>query len=201
MASPNARRRQRSTRLVVAVALIVASGVLLAAVVPTGSFLAVAVSGLVAVLLGAAALRIAHSELMTSRRDAAADRASQAKEYAELAARRSEENAEFIASVEGRISDRDDAISAREKAISDLEEAVELAQAKVVELTRRADAEAKRADAAVAERDGLRRQLQAAEDRAAEAIVRLAELEQELDVVRADLLAWEGSHVDLRKHA
>lgn len=82
MASPNARRRQRSTRLVVAVALIVASGVLLAAVVPTGSFVAVAVAGAVAVLLGAAALRIAHSELMASRRDAATDRASQAKEYA-----------------------------------------------------------------------------------------------------------------------
>lgn len=71
----------------------------------------------------------------------------------------------------------------------------------MVELTRRADAEAKRADTAVAERDELRRKLQAAEDRAAEAIVRLAELEQELDVVRAELLAWEGSHVDLRKHA
>ena len=79
MASPNARRRQRSARVAAAVGLIVAAGLLVAVTVPTGSFVAVAVAGGAAVVLGAAALRIAHSELMTSRRSAAADRATQAK--------------------------------------------------------------------------------------------------------------------------
>lgn len=201
MASPNARRRQRSTRFAVAVALIVASGLLLAATVPTGSFVAVAVAGGVAVLLGAAALRIAHSELMTTRREAASDRAAQAKEFTALSARRAEENAEFVTSMTSRLADRDAALEAREQAISDLEEAVNLAQAKVVELTRKATAETRRADDAVGERDKARTKAGAAEERAAEAIVRLAELEHELDVVRAELTAWEHSAVNLRKHA
>lgn len=214
MASPTARRRQRSARVAVAVGLVAAAGLLVAATVPTGSFAAVAVAGVLAVVLGAAALKIAHSELMDSRRAAATDRAVQAKEYAALAAARADENATFIEGMNERLSERDASLDERRREVSDLEEAVALAQAKVVELTRRADAQAKRAEAestragaateraeaAESEVAELRTRLSAAEERAAEAIVRLAELEQELDVVRADLVAWESTP-GLRKRA
>src|SRR5688500_1952899 len=111
MASPNARRRQRSTRLTVAVALLV-----LAAVLVTIAFLDnvawfQTLAAFAAVVLGAAATRITHSELMQTRRDAARDRAQQAQEYRALTDRRTAENEAFAATMAERIAEREAAIS------------------------------------------------------------------------------------------
>jgi hypothetical protein len=53
----------------------------------------------------------------------------------------------------------------------------------------------------MAERDGreVSEQLEDAEHRAAEAIVRVAELEQEIDVLKSELLAWQTAPA--RRHA
>ena len=81
MASPNARRRQRSTRVTVAVALITIAALLVAGAAIGGSFLVTALAAAAAVALGAAATKITHSELIQTRVEAARDRAEQAQAY------------------------------------------------------------------------------------------------------------------------
>src|SRR4051794_35790821 len=95
MSSPTARRRQRSTRLTVASALLMIAAVLVAAAIPTGQAVLSVLAGIAAVVLGAVATWITHSELIQSRRDAARDRATLAKKYAAQAAERAVENAAF----------------------------------------------------------------------------------------------------------
>ena len=65
-----ARRRQRSTRLVVAVALLGVSAAIVLGAVASSSAGLTAVAAVLAVVLGAAATRITHSEVMQARRDA-----------------------------------------------------------------------------------------------------------------------------------
>lgn len=185
MTSPSARRRQRSTRLTVAVALLVLAVLLVTGAVISGSFLSTALSSFVALALGAAATKITHTELQQARRDAARDRAELARDYAAVTARRAEENAEFA-------RDMADRITAREHTIGELEQAVAHAQQRAGELTRKMSAEARRADQSEDARRELERALSAAEDRAAEAIVRMAELEQEVDVLKAEVDAWNA---------
>jgi chromosome segregation ATPase len=190
--APKARRRQRSVRLTVAVGLLVLAALLVGGAVLSGSWLTLVLAAAVGVLLGAAATRITHSELMETRRDAARDRAEQAQAYRELTVARTAEQAEFTRTMESRIA-------AHESAISELEVALTSAQKRAAEATRKMNAEARRAD--VAEREGREKseQLQDAEQRAAEAIVRVAELEQEIDVLRSELLAWQNA--PQRRHA
>ncbi|UUZ60805.1 hypothetical protein [Nocardioides sp. B-3] len=64
----SARRRQRSTRLTVAVALLVLSAVLVVGAVVSGSALLITVAAVTGVLPGAAATKITHSELAAARR-------------------------------------------------------------------------------------------------------------------------------------
>ena len=73
-----ARRRQRSTRLTVATVLLVLSAALVAGTVASGSWLLLVLAAAGAVVLGAAATRITHAELVQSRREANRDRAEQA---------------------------------------------------------------------------------------------------------------------------
>ena len=72
----------------------------------------------------------------------------------------------------------------------------------IASATRTARAESERAALAEAEGQSLARRIEEAEQRAAEAIVRVAELEQERDLLRAELDAWQvvGSQ-PFRKHA
>ena len=177
MASPNARRRQRSTRLTVAVALLAISAVLVTVAFLDNVAWFQVFAAFAAVVLGAAATRITHSELMQTRRDAARDRAQQAQEYRELTERRTAESAAFAADMAARISDRETAISALEQDLSK-------ARKQAASVTRKMSAEARRADVA-------ERQLAGSEERAAEAIVRVAELEAELDVLKAELESWK----------
>ncbi len=176
------RRRQRSTRLVVAALMIVTSAAAVVGTALTGSWLLVTVAGLVAVLLGATATKITHSELMDSREEAARDRARQARAYADLTEVRTAENVEFAADMTGKVAKRDATISRLEKRLGDA--AAELADA------RRELSEA-RDEAAEAQREAerLTGRLADAEERAHHAVVRMAELEAELDVVTSELQA------------
>ena len=169
----SARRRQRSTRLVVAVGLLVVAALLVIGAIASGSPAVVTVAAVVALLAGAAATRITHSELMEARRAAARDRATQAQDYLVLTERRTTENAAFATDMRRKIADREHAMDVLERALSS-------AQKNAAEQTLKRGQEARRADRAESGRDD-------AETRAAEAIVLVAELESELDVVRAEL--------------
>lgn len=192
MSSPSARRRQRSTRLTVAVALIVLAALAVAGAVFSGSWLLVTIAAVLGVVLGASATRITHSELMHTRRDAARDRAEQAQAYRELTEVRTAEHAEYSAAMQTRI-DR------QESALGELEVALTSAQKRAAEATRKFNAEARRADIAEQEGRAVTVRLTEAEELAAEAIVRVAELEQDIEVVRAELVAWQAQPV--RRHA
>lgn len=202
MASPRStRRRQRSTRLTVAVVLLVLAALAVVGAIVSGSWLLVTLAAALGVLLGAASTKITHTELVTARRDAARDRAEQAQAYRRLTEERTAENAVFAASMQ-------DKLTRQEAAVHELEDALMSAQTRAAEATRKLNVEARRAE--TAERQGqeaeerLGRRLAEAEERAAEAVVRVVELEQELDVVRAELAvvtqAWSAAEAT-RRHA
>jgi serine phosphatase RsbU (regulator of sigma subunit) len=186
MSSPQTRRRQRSTRLVVAAALVVTAAVVVIGAVLSASLTFVSVAAVLAVVLGAAAVRITHSELAQTRRDAAADRAEQAQAYRALADTRSQEHREFVDAMGARVG-------RAERAVTQLESAVVAAQGRAAQSMRKLNAEARRADLAEAEGSRLAVVLEESEERGAEAIVRVAELEDENDVLHTenDLLRSE----------
>ena len=197
----NARRRQRSTRLSVAVALLVLSAVLVVGAVVSGSALLITGAAVAGVLLGAAATKITHSELADARVEAARDRAAQAKSYAALTERRTAENLNFALDMRRKIT-------AREEVIAGLEVALSTAQRQVADQTLKFNAEARRAD--VAERHhretegsiaSLSRSLNHSEERAAEAIMLVAELEAEIDVLKAELTSWQSAATGKRANS
>lgn len=192
MSSPQARRRQRSTRLTVAAGLIVVAALAVLGAVLSGSWLLVTVAAVLGVVLGATATRITHSELLQTRRDAAKDRAVQAQAYRDLTVARTAEHAEFTAAMQARMDQQD-------TALSELEVALTSAQKRAADATRKLNAEARRAEVAEQEGRTVSARLGEAEERAAEAIVRVAELEAEIDTLRAELAVWQTEPV--RRHA
>lgn len=199
MTSPSprssARRRQRSTRITVAVALLALAAVLVLGAAATGTFLLVVLSAVAALVLGAASTRITWSELVQTRRDAAADRARQAQAYRDITARRTAENVAFASEMRGRIAEREEVIGHLEV---ELGKALERAATSTLKMS----SEARRADLAEDSVASLTVSLDESEGRAAEAIVRVAELEAELDTLRSELEAWKlEATQDLRKRA
>ena len=192
MSSPQARRRQRSTRLTVAAGLIFVAALAVLGAVLSGSWLLVTVAAVLGVVLGATATRITHSELLQARRDAAKDRAAQAQAYRDLTVARTAEHAEFTAAMQARMDQQD-------TALSELEVALTSAQKRAADATRKLNAEARRAEVAEQEGRTVTVRLVEAEERAAEAIVRVAELEAEIDTLRAELTVWQTEPV--RRHA
>jgi hypothetical protein len=196
------RRRQRSTRLTVAVLLLALAALAVAGALASGSWPLLAVAATLGVLLGAAATRITHNELTTARREAARDRAEQAQAYRRLTDERTAEQAVFATTMQRRIA-------YHQGVVLELEEALANAQQRATEATRKVNAEARRADAAERQaRDAgerLEAGLSAAEDRASAASLRVAELEHELDVVRAELaaatVAWREAEAAQRRRA
>lgn len=180
------RRRQRSTRLVVAGSLVALSGLVVVAAVVSGSTLLTTVAAFVAVALGAAATRITHSELLVARREAARDRAQQAREYREITERRTAENAAFAADMRRKIADREEALDA-------LESALAKAQKHAAQQTLKYGAEARRADGAERSLSAMSRALESAAQRNGEALVRVAELEAEVDVLRSEIATLHAS--------
>lgn len=186
MSSPTARRRQRSTRLTVAVCLLTCAAVLVTVAFLGGSAWFQAVAAVSSVVLGAAATRITHSELLQSRRDAARDCAEQAQAYRELTEQRTTEHLAFSRAMQTRADQQ-------ELALDELESALGEAQRRAAEASRTFNAEARRAELAEQEGHAIGVRLEEAEERAAEAAVRASELEQELAVLRAELQAWESA--------
>lgn len=185
VSSSASRRLQRSTRITVSVSLLVAAALLLVTAGAVGAGWLWMTAAVAALALGAASTKIMHSELLLTRKVAARDRARQASEYADLSARRSKENSEFAEAMTRRINEREEALEA-------LEEALTKAQKHALEQTRKLNAEARRADVAERDQTDLVTQLASAEDRAAEAIVRVAELESEIDGLRSELADWKA---------
>lgn len=189
------RRRQRSTRVTVAVAAIVLAGVLVLGAVASGSSVLVVAAAIASVVLGAGAVRITYSELLQTRRDAAEDRARQAQAYRDITARRTAENMTFAEKLRAQIVDRQEVIGHLEVELS---KALERAATATLKMS----GEARRAD--LAEQDNVRlvASVDDADTRAAEAIVRVAELEAELDAMRSELEAWQAMvNEDQRKRA
>lgn len=102
---PVNRRRQRSVRIVVAVALLAAATVAVGVALLVGSALWLGGGAVVAWAAGVAASRIISNELAASRREHARDRAEQAQAYNELAEQRAEEQATYSATMKQKIED------------------------------------------------------------------------------------------------
>lgn len=176
----------------VASVLVAVAAVLVLIGVMVGSWSLLVAVAVLGVVLGVAATRITITELTDSRRDAARERATLAKEYRAITDRQADSNAVFITYTNGRIA-------RHEATIGHLEGRLEQAAAEAVEAARLLEIEQDRALAAEDSRDRLEARLSDAESRAAEAIVRVAELEQELDVMLAQ---WQAAMPEpRRKHA
>jgi chromosome segregation ATPase len=173
-----------------AVGLVVLAALVVAGAAFSGSWLVVTVAAGLGVLLGAAAVRITHTELVESRVEAARDRAAQAAAYNVLADERSAEHASYVADVQARIAEK-------EHALDELELALSLSQRRAATSTRKRNAEGRRAA-------GLQARLGEAEERATAAQLRVVELEQEVLALRAELdtvtAAWHAAEHQ-RRHA
>lgn len=191
MSSPTARRRQRSTRLTVAVALLTIAAVLVTVALLGDAAWFQGFAAVSAVVLGAAATRITHSELAQSRRDAARDRAEQARQYRELTDERAAEHAGFVRTMQDRAEQQ-------ERALGELETALSSAQRRAADAIRKYHAETRRAEAAEQEGRATSVRLQEAEERVTEAELRVTEVQAELDAARAELAAWQSEPHRLR---
>ncbi len=183
----SSRRRQRSTRVVVAVLLLLGAAAAVAGTAVTGSWLAVTVAGGFAVLLGAVATKITHSELLASRVEAARDRAAQAVAFRDIDTRRSAEGVEFAADMQGQIAKRDATVSRLERRLADTAEELAEARRNLTEVQ-------EQLVYAERENSNLGERLGDAEERATQAVVRVAELEVEVDMLTAQ---WESAEAAL----
>jgi hypothetical protein len=152
----NARRRQRSVRVTVAVVLLGVATVAVLVALPTQSPALLSVGAVGAVVLGWAAVRIVWTEVLQSRRENAADRAAAANAYRSLFTERAAEHAEFTTAMTERLaasnlSQRElqgALVQTQQAAASNLVRA-ETAEQRVVELER--SIELLRAEKALAE--------------------------------------------------
>ena len=177
------RRRQRSTRAVVACLLLTGGVIAVVGTSLSGSFPLLVVGAAAGLALGALATRITYLEVLQSRRDAAAERAALAQEYRTLTEERVDDHTLFVARMEGRIARQDAAIDRLEKRLA--EAAAELSEAQ-----RALDEAIDRAQRSEEENGRLAVRLEDAEERAAVAIMRVAELEQERDLLVAE---WQAA--------
>jgi hypothetical protein len=184
------RKMQRSVRVSVAAALMVAAaaGVIVALVTGTG----VAAAAVGSVVCGLAAVRIVCTEVTQTRRDAARAAAVQSRDFAKTAAASNEEHREYTELMAERLSERD-------QAIVELNGALRLSEIRVERAVQRVKHEARRANEAQERLASLLDDLlvvnRADDDRV------LAELP-----AIADLLAWEDRAnesmlAELRKQA
>jgi len=176
--------------MTVAVGLIVLAALAVVGAALSGSWLVVTIAAVLSVVLGAAATRITHTELVESRVAAAKDRAIQAKAYLVIAEERSAENADYLAQVRARLAER-------EQSLDELEQALSLSQRRAATSLRSRNAEGRRAaalEAKLVETEAL-----VVADR-----LRIAELEAEVDTLRSELktvtTAWHAAE-HLRKRA
>jgi len=160
----SSRRRQRSVRVTVAVALLAVATVAVLLSLPTQSPALLSISAVTSLALGWAALRIVWTEVLQSRRENATDRAATATAYKSLFSERAAEHAEFTSAMTERLAESN-------QSMYELQAALVQAQQQVAAGVVRADA---------------------AESAHASALIRVAELERSIDLLRA-----EQSEVDL----
>jgi chromosome segregation ATPase len=164
--------------LVVLAALTVVGAVL------SGSLLAIAVSAGGAVLLGAAATRLVHLDLLDARVEAAHDLAVQAQGYVTITEARITENAQAVSILNARLAGQADEIADQARTIGDLEGALAAAHQRAADAMKLRAEAVRSADSWLSEAET---RLEDAESRAAEAILRVHELELELDAAHAAL--------------
>jgi chromosome segregation ATPase len=171
-----------------AVVLILAAAVLVGTALVVAVPLLTSLAAVVAVLCGAGATRITHTELVSSRRRAAADRAHQSQTFTALSQARTTENTRFIDGMNANLA-------RQQQAVGQLEDALCAAQHRAAEATRSLQAEQARA-----EQEGLdyERKLVETQEHAATATARVTELEQERDVLRGELEAIRAEQEVLR---
>lgn len=197
------RRRQRSVRVSVAVALLGTATALVLLSLPTRSVLWLSLASVSSLVLSWAALRIVWTEVLQSRRENAADRAAAARAYRELFTVRAAEHAEFTTAMterlaEARLSQRElegllalqqgrttaaESVAAQRQA--EQEERLQQLRGRVAELEEAAAAIAA-TEAAAAARPVDEDALRAWETRSPDSVVELAAWEENLrDTMRA----------------
>ena len=193
-----ARRRQRSVRVSVAVLLLGLATVLVLVALPTQSPGWLSGAAVVALGCGWASARILYTEVVQSRRDAAADRAGQAQAYRSMYAERASEHAEFTTVMTDRLVRRD-------RDLAELENTVVEAESRAIEAEARVQREARRANEAQEKVAELTERVEELEISQAEQADELATWHSDLDVplpvlgdgmnldmdAVADLIAWE----------
>lgn len=141
-----ARRRQRSVRVTVAVALMGMATVLVAATLAVSSPLLSVPGGVLVVALGWAAVRMMWTEVLESRREHAAERARLARDYRVVVEQACEEHAEFRATMTDRLAsahmtmreqEHQLVVQGRQLVVS--ERRAGLAESKLLESSRRLD--------------------------------------------------------------
>ncbi|HEX4189392.1 MAG TPA: hypothetical protein VHZ06_00245 [Marmoricola sp.] len=154
--SRSARRRQRSVRVTVAVSLLAVATVAVLATLPTQSPTWLSAGSVSALVLGWAALRIVWTEVLQSRREQATDRAATASAYRSLFSERAAEHAEFTTAMTERLA-------TSTVTMHELQGELVASQRRVAEIGRRAEN---------------------AESSYAATLVRVAELERSIDLLR-----------------
>ena len=101
------RRRSRGARVTVAVTLLAVTGLLLIPALAIGERLLLASAAVLGWLAGVAAARLLSDEHVRTRREAAHDRAVQARLYVETFAARAHDHDVFAATMTGRVAARD----------------------------------------------------------------------------------------------
>jgi hypothetical protein len=99
------RRRQRSVRVTVSVALLSVATAAVLASLPAQSSLWLSIASVAALVLAWGALRIMWTEVLQSRRENAADRAAAAAAYRTLFSARAAEHAEFTTAMTERLAE------------------------------------------------------------------------------------------------
>lgn len=165
----SSRRRQRSVRVTVAVALLAVATVAVLLSLPTQSPALLSISAVTSLLLGWAALRIVWTEVLQSRRENATDRAATATAYKSLFSERAAEHAEFTTAMTERLAESN-------QSMYELQAALVQAQQQAAAVVVRADA---------------------AESAHASALVRVAELERSIDLLRAEQSEADRVETDL----
>ena len=194
------RRRQRSVRITVAVALLAVATVTVMAGLLAGGAVWLGVAAVVAWAAGVAASRIISNELAASRREHARDRAEQAQAYNDLAEQRATEQQQFTATMKQKVEDHAATITRLKATLRLAEKRAEFAEQtadrnKVA--VARAHKEIAELKARIAE---LEAELRSEEERARESEESVCDLDSLDSIADAstvvDLLRWEDKVTD-----
>jgi len=131
------RRRQRSVRVTVSVALLSLASAVVVVALPTQSPLWLSLSSVLAIALSWGALRIMWTEVLQSRRENAADRAAAAGAYRSLFSQRAAEHAEFTTAMTERLAEAHISRRELEGLVTHAETRARISEGKLLEETKR----------------------------------------------------------------